>query len=67
MNWFSNSGKYETSGFTKEKYPAGTCIVEKPTNSITDDKVCSKCVIVDGSIVNGRRDCIFFTSVPHRV
>ena len=47
-------------GFTKTQYTAGTHRSEKPVMITTTDKVHLKCDCVDGSIVNGIREQIFF-------
>ena len=47
-------------GFTNKGYSAGTHISEKPVMITTNDKVHLECDCVDGSIVNGIREQIFF-------
>ena len=56
-----NSKLNELLGFTMGCYIPGTHISEKPVMITTTDKVHLKCDCVDGSIVNGIREQIFFS------
>ena len=58
---YFNSELNKLLGFTNKEYPAGTHISEKPVMITTTDKVHPKCDCVDGSIVNGIREQIFFS------
>ena len=57
---YFNSKLNELLGFTDTSYIEGTHISEKPVMITTTDKVHLKCDCVDGSIVNGIREQIFF-------
>ena len=56
-----NSKLNTVLGFTHTVYPPGTHTSEKPVMITTTDKVHLKCDCVDGSIVNGIREQIFFS------
>ena len=58
---YFNSDFNTLLGFTKTDYTAGTHKSEKPVMITTTDKVHLKCDCVDGSIVNGIREQIFFS------
>ena len=58
-----NSKLNTVLGFTHTVYPPGTHISEKPVMITTTDKVHLKCDCVDGSIVNGIREQIYFLSI----
>ena len=49
-------------GFTNTDYSEGVHKSEKPVMITTTDKVHLKCDCVDGSIVNGIREKVFFYS-----
>ena len=55
-----NSELSEVLGFTKKKYTAGTNLREKSTKTTVIDKTLFICDSVDGSVVNGRRESVFF-------
>ena len=57
-----NSELNKVLGFTQRDYPSGTHNSEKPVMITTTDKVHLKCDCVDGSIVNGIREQILFSS-----
>ena len=56
-----NSELNKVLGFTQSDYPSGTHTSEKPVMITTTDKVHLKCDCVDGSIVIGIREQIFFS------
>ena len=56
-----NSELNKVLGFTHTDYPSGTHTSETPVMITITDKVHLKCDCVDGSIVNGIREQIFFS------
>ena len=56
-----NSELNKVLGFTQRDSPSGTHTSEKPVMITTTDKVHLKCDCVNGSIVNGIREQIFFS------